>query len=83
MKGWGPKSSVCPSKPRETKCFGGISRDFRRDIPGVPEKFEKRKFVFNSCPLLHCPADDLKELPSRMSKTLGAKAPRAKFVQNV
>ena len=27
VKGWGPKSSVCPSKPRETKLFGGISRD--------------------------------------------------------
>ena len=24
VKGWGPKSSVCPSKPRETKLFGGI-----------------------------------------------------------
>ena len=28
VKGWGPKSSVCPSKPRETKLFAGISRDF-------------------------------------------------------
>ena len=27
-EGVGPKSSVCPSKPRETKLFGGISRDF-------------------------------------------------------
>ena len=27
-KGWGPKNSVCPSKPREAKVFGGISRDF-------------------------------------------------------
>ena len=26
VKGWGPKSSVCPSKPRENKLFGGISR---------------------------------------------------------
>ena len=40
VKGWGPKSSVCPSKPRETKLFGGTSRDFARDIPGAPEKFE-------------------------------------------
>ena len=24
MKGWGPKSSVCPSKPMETKLLGGI-----------------------------------------------------------
>ena len=28
MNGWGPKSSVCPSKHRETKLLGGISRDF-------------------------------------------------------
>ena len=43
VKGRGPKSSVCPSKPKETKLFGGISRDFWRDIPEVPEKFEKKK----------------------------------------
>ena len=24
MKGWGSKSSVCPSKPRKTKLVGGI-----------------------------------------------------------
>ena len=42
MNGWGPKSSVCPSKPRETKLLGGISRDFCRVIPEVPEKFEKK-----------------------------------------
>ena len=34
----------------ETKRFGGISRDFCCDIPGVPEKFAK-KIVFNSRPL--------------------------------
>ena len=39
----GAKSSVCPSKPRETKLVGGISWDFCQDIPGVPEKFEKQK----------------------------------------
>ena len=50
MKGWGPKSSVCPSKPRETKLFGRVSRDFCRVIPEVPQKFEKREFVFNSRP---------------------------------
>ena len=41
--GWGPKSSVCRSKPRETKLLGGLSRDFCRDIPELPEKFEKKK----------------------------------------
>ena len=39
-EGVGANSSVCPSKPRKTKLFGGISRDFWRDIPEVPEKFE-------------------------------------------
>ena len=47
MQGWRPKSSACPSKPRETKLFGRISRDFWRDVPGVPEKFEKKSFVFD------------------------------------
>ena len=35
MKGWGPNSSVCPSKPRETKLSGGISRDICWDILGA------------------------------------------------
>ena len=42
MKGWGPKSSVCPSKPRETNFLPGF--------PGIAhEKFEK-KVVFNFVP---------------------------------
>ena len=40
MKGWGPKSSVCPSMPREPKLFGGISRSFCRDVPGVRKEPE-------------------------------------------
>ena len=28
MKGWGPKRSVCPSKPGKPNFFGGISWDF-------------------------------------------------------
>ena len=43
MEGWGPKSSVCPSKPRKTKLFGRISRDFGRVVPGAPEKLERKK----------------------------------------
>ena len=31
LKGWGPRSSACPSKPRETK--------FLRDIPGFLERY--------------------------------------------
>ena len=51
VKGWGSKSSVCPSKSRETKVFGGMSQDFGGISWGAPEKFEKKKFVFNSRPL--------------------------------
>ena len=50
MKGWGPKSSACPSKLRENKLFGGISRDFA----GISrcQKFQKEKtFVFDFWPL--------------------------------
>ena len=50
MKGWVSKSSACPLKPRENNIFRGISKEFCRDIPGVPEKFENREFVFNSSP---------------------------------
>ena len=34
VKGWGPKSSLCPSKPRETKLFGGISLGSLAGYPG-------------------------------------------------
>ena len=53
MNGWGPKSSIRPSKPGKSNFLGGISRDFGRDIPGAPEKFEKKKFVFNFRSLNH------------------------------
>ena len=43
VNGWGPKSSVCPSKLRESQLLGGICQDFCRDIPGWPEKFKKKK----------------------------------------
>ena len=54
VKGWGPKSSVCPSDSFETQGYQTFWRDipgFCRDIPGAPEKFEKKMFVFNSRPL--------------------------------
>ena len=52
VKGWGPKSSVSPSKRRDTRLFGGISRD----VAGISRRHLKslrKKFVFNSRPL--CP----------------------------
>ena len=42
MKGWGPKSLVCPSKPKETNIFGGISRDSCQDIPGAPKSLRNK-----------------------------------------
>ena len=47
MKGWVPKSAVCPSKPREDKLFGLDIPGFCRDIPELAHKFEKKKVVFN------------------------------------
>ena len=48
VNGWGPKSSIRPSKPGKSSFWGGISRDFAGILPaGAPEKFEKKKFVFN------------------------------------
>ena len=46
-KGWGPKSSVCPSKPRESNFFGGISRDFAGISRSCPKSLRKKKFGFN------------------------------------
>ena len=46
VKGLGPKSSVCPLKPRETKLLGRISWDFCRDIPAVPEIWERNRVKF-------------------------------------
>ena len=52
VKGWGPKSSVCPSKPRETKLFRRDIPRFCLDIPGVPEKFEKKSLCSILVPYL-------------------------------
>ena len=41
MKGWGPKSSVCPSKHRKTKHFGRISQDFAGISEGRPKNLRK------------------------------------------
>ena len=46
MKGGRSKSSVRPSKPMKTILLGGRTREFCRDIPGLPEKYE----VFNPSP---------------------------------
>ena len=51
VKGRGPKSSVCPSKPAKSNFLRYIP-GFCRDIRGVPGKFEKKKFGFNFRSLL-------------------------------
>ena len=48
VKGWGPKSSACPSKPGKPNFFGGISRDFFAGISRrCPKSLRKQKYVFN------------------------------------
>ena len=52
VKGWGPKRSACPSKPGKSIFLGRDIPGFGWDILAVPEKFEKKKFVFNFWALL-------------------------------
>ena len=47
MRGLGPKSSVCPSKPGKPNFSGGISRDFAGISQSRPKSLRKIKFVFN------------------------------------
>ena len=42
VKGWGPRSSICPSKPRETKHLGGISWDFAGISQVRPKSLRKK-----------------------------------------
>ena len=43
MNGWGPKSSVCPSKPGKSNFFGGISRDFAGISQRCPKSLRRKK----------------------------------------
>ena len=45
--GGGQKVRYVPRNTGKTKPFGRDIPGFCRDIPEVPEKFDKRKFVFN------------------------------------
>ena len=51
VNGWGAKKFGMSFKAQGNQTLGGISRDFCWDILGVLEKFEKKRFVFNSRPL--------------------------------
>ena len=50
-EGVGAKKFGMSLETREIKLFWRDIPGFCRDIPGVPEKFEKKKFVFNFRPL--------------------------------
>ena len=43
VNGWGPKSSIRPSKPGKSNFLGGISRDFAGISRGRPKSLRKKK----------------------------------------
>ena len=51
-EGVGAKKFGMSLETREIKLFGRDIPGFCQDIPGAPEKFEKKKFGFNFWPLL-------------------------------
>ena len=50
MKGWGPKSSVCPSKPGKSNFLGRISRDFPGISRQCPKSLRKKDCVQSISP---------------------------------
>ena len=60
-KGWGPKSSACPSKPGKSNFFGGISHDFAGISRRCPKSL-RRKSLCSICGAYEC-ALTLKLLP--------------------
>ena len=53
IKGWGPKSSECPSKPREDTLFAGISRDFGGISRVCPKSLKQKRSQCSTWPLQH------------------------------
>ena len=51
----GAKKFDMSLETREIKLFGRDIPGFCRDIPGAPEKFEKKRFVFNFRSLIVSP----------------------------
>ena len=47
VKGWGPRSSVCPFEAQGNQTFWRDIPGLCRDIPRVPEKFEKKSLAPN------------------------------------
>ena len=73
VKGWGPKSSVCSSKPGKSNFFGGTSQDFAGISRRCPKSLRKKSLcsIFGPCHSGHgaskitcvvvlCPATPLK-----------------------
>ena len=50
VKGWGPKSSIRPSKPGKSNFLGGISRDFAGISRGCPKSLRKKVCVQSPFP---------------------------------
>ena len=63
VKEWGPKSSVCTSKPGKSNFFGGISRDFAGISRQSPEKFEKKVCVQFLAPNIARYCDTIAAIP--------------------
>ena len=51
VHGWGPKNSVCPSKPGESNFLGGIFRDFAGISRRRPKSLRKKNWcsIFGAC----------------------------------
>ena len=52
VNGWGPKSSIRPSKPGKSTFLGGISRDFAGISRRRPRSLRKKVWVQFSFPIL-------------------------------
>ena len=52
MNGWGPKSSVCPSKPGKSNFFGGISWDFVGISRRCPKSLRKKSLCSSFGPYM-------------------------------
>ena len=70
VNGWGPKSSIRPSKPGKSNFLGGISRDFAGISRGHPKSLRKKKFGFNFRSLTKDFCDDIAASIARYEKCI-------------
>ena len=69
--GWGPKNSVCPSKPGKPNFFGGISRDFAGVSRRCPKSQRKKISVQFSFPIQLRPSKICDCLLARLVRSRG------------